>query len=64
MDSEFRYGDGKVLGTQPHPTHGSASSHYVLCLNLIKGPFNIVIYTYTHNSIHLAINMRLIIPKP
>jgi len=38
--SEFRYRDGKVLGTQPHPTHGSASIHCVSSLNLIKGTFN------------------------
>ena len=41
MGSEFIYEDGKVLGTQSHLTHGLASSHYVLCLNLIKGMFNI-----------------------
>ena len=55
---EFRYGDGKVLGTQPHPTHGSASTQCVLRLNLIKDIFNIVILnSHTHTSIHLAINM-------
>ena len=36
IGSEFRYRDGKVLGTQPHPTHGLISSHCVLRLNLIK----------------------------
>ena len=41
-------GDRKVLGTQPHPTRGSASSHCVLHLDLIKDSFNIFIYTYTH----------------
>ena len=40
---KFRYGDGKVLCTQPHPTRGSASTHCVLHLNLIKGIFNIII---------------------
>ena len=40
---EFSYGDGKVLSIQPHPTCGSASTSCVLCLNLIKGTFNIVI---------------------
>ena len=39
--SKFRYGDGKVLGIQPHSTRGSASIHCVLRLNLIKGVFNI-----------------------
>ena len=37
---ELRYGDRKVLGTQPHPTHRSASTHCVPSLNLIKGKFN------------------------
>jgi len=35
MGSEFRYGDGKVLDIQPHPTRELASSHCVLRLNLI-----------------------------
>ena len=38
---KFRYGDGKELGTQPHPTSGSAFTHCVLHFNLIKGTFNI-----------------------
>ena len=66
MGLEFKYGDGKVLGTQPHPTYGLASNHCVLRLNLIEGLFNIVIYTHTHThtSIHLVINMTSIIQKP
>ena len=63
IGSEFKYRDGKVLGTQPHPTRGLTSSHCVLCLNLIKVSINIVIYTHTHTSIHLAINMASILPK-
>ena len=39
---KFRYGDGKVLGIQPHPTHRSASTHCVPNLNLIKGKFNML----------------------
>ena len=39
---EFRYGDGKVLGTQPHLTCGSASTHCVPILDLIKGKFNML----------------------
>ena len=39
---EFRYKDGKVLGTQPHQTRGSISIHYVPSLNLIKGLFNML----------------------
>ena len=39
MGSEFRYGHGKVLGTQPHPTRGPASTHCVL--HLIKDMFSI-----------------------
>ena len=39
---------GKVLGTHDCPTLGSASTHCVLRLNLIKGMFNIVsILTHT-----------------
>ena len=34
--------DGKVLGTQPQPIRGLASTHYVPSLNLIKGIFNIL----------------------
>ena len=51
---EFRYGNRKVLGTQPHPTRGLASSHYILRLNLIKRIFNTAFYTQTHASIHLS----------
>ena len=36
---KFRYGKEKVLGTQPHLTHGSASTH---CVHLIKGKFNML----------------------
>ena len=39
---EFKYRDGKVLGTQPYPTSGSASTHCVLNLNLIKSNFNML----------------------
>ena len=52
MGSEFRYDFGKVLGTQNHPTYGSASTHCVLLLNLIKGIFNIAFYTHTHTHTH------------
>ena len=55
MCPNFRYGDGKVLGTQPHPTRGSASTHFVSNLNPIKGKLNIVILTHTHSSMHLNI---------
>ena len=37
---EFRYGDGKVFGTQPHSTSRSASTHCVPNHNLIKGSSN------------------------
>ena len=36
MYPDFRHGDRKVLGTQPHPTLRSASTYCFLCLNLIK----------------------------
>ena len=46
---KFRYGDKKVLDTQPYLTHESASTHCVLRLNLITGIFNIVILdSHTH----------------
>ena len=41
IGTEFRYNFGKVLDTQNHPTHGPTSIHCVLCLNPIKGTFNI-----------------------
>ena len=41
MGSELRYGFENVLGTQNCLTLRLASSHCVLCLNLIKGTFNI-----------------------
>ena len=58
MGSEFRYEDGKVFGTQPHLTCGSTSSYCVLHLNLIKGLFNIVIYTHTHTHQHTSSNQH------
>ena len=42
---EFKYGDGKVLSTQPHPTLPlivSTSTHCVPNLNLIKSKFNML----------------------
>ena len=51
--SEFRYGDEKVLGTQPHPTRGLASTHCVLFLNLIKGTFNIHHSSLTHTLAYI-----------
>ena len=45
---EFRYGDEKVLDTQPHLTCGLTSTHCVPCLNSIKDTLNIVILTSMH----------------
>ena len=46
---EFMYSFGKVLGTQNYPALGLISSHCILCLNPIKGTFNIVfILSHTH----------------
>ena len=42
MCLEFRYEDEKVLGTQSHPTHGSASTHCIPNINLIKDNFNML----------------------
>ena len=58
MGSEFRHGNEKVLGTQPHPTRGSTSSYCVLHLNLIKGMFNIVSYTHTHTHKYASNNQH------
>ena len=42
MCSEFRYGDGKVLGIQPHLTHRLASTHCIPSLSFVKGVFNML----------------------
>ena len=42
MYPEFRYWDGKMLGTQLHLTCGLASTHCVSNLNLIKNNFNML----------------------
>ena len=62
MSLELRYSLGKVLSTQNRPTRRLASSDCVLCLNTIKGTFNIA-SILTHASIHLTINMTSIIPN-
>ena len=46
MCPEFKYGDGKVLGTQPHSTHRSASTYCVPSPNLINGSSNMLFYTH------------------
>ena len=62
--SEFRYGDEKVLDTQPYLTRRSASTHCILHLNLIKGTFNIVILD-SHTHQHTSSNQHSIVdPKP
>ena len=49
MYLKFRYENRKVLVTQPHSTHGSASTHCFLYLNLIKGIFkNFILDSHTH----------------
>ena len=50
---EFRYGDGKMLGTQPHPTRGLTFTHCVLHLNLIKGTFKIYHSGLTHTLAYI-----------
>ena len=56
---------GKVLGTQDHLIHRSASTHCVLHLNLVKGTFNIAILdSHTHTNIHLANKHGIFIPNP
>ena len=40
--SEFRYGDGKALCTQLHPTRRLASTHCVPNPNPIKGSSNML----------------------
>ena len=52
MCPKFRYRDGKVLGTLPHPTHRLTSTHCVQILILSKGP--LICYSeLTHNNMHL-----------
>ena len=54
MGSEFRYGLRKVLGTQNHLTRELASTYCILCLNPIKGTFNIASkYTHTHTLAYI-----------
>jgi len=50
---EFRYEDGKLLGTQPHLTRRSASTHYVpnINLNLIKAYLTFIL-THIHTNMH------------
>ena len=61
---EFRCRDGKVLGTQPHLTHRSASTQCVLRLNLIKDILNIVILN-SHTHQHTSRNQHgIFIPNP
>ena len=71
MCPKFRYGDEKVLGTQPNPTRGLAFTHCILRLNLIKSIFNIVIldslslsHTHTHTRIHLSKQHGISFPNP
>ena len=50
MCLEFRYGDGKVLGTQPHPTRRLAFTHCVPYPNPIKESSNRLFYTHTYTK--------------
>ena len=59
QESEFRYWDGKVLGIQPHPICGSASSHCVSHPNSIKESSNLHLSTnlaFTYMVASLRIN--------
>ena len=56
---EFRYGDGKVLSTQPHLICGLASSHCVSHPNSIKESSNLHLPTdlaFTYMATSLRIN--------
>ena len=54
-----------MLGTQPHSTCRSTSTHCILRLNLVKGKFNIVILdSHTHTSIHLSKQNGISSPNP
>ena len=48
---EFRYKNRKMLGTQPHLTRRSTSTHYVSNPNLIKKSSNMFIL-YSHTVYH------------
>ena len=52
MGSKFRYGLGKVLGTQNRLTHESALIHCVLRLNLIKGIRYFILKTHSNTHTH------------
>ena len=58
---EFRYGDGKVLGTQ---CVGQLSLIVSYVLILLKAHSILLFSTHTHTSIHLAINMTFSSPNP
>ena len=53
---EFRHGDGKMLGTQPHPTRKSASTHYVpnpCPIKEFSNRLSKLSHTHTHTNMHL-----------
>lgn len=50
---KFRYGDRKMLDTQPYPTRESTSTFCVLRLNLIKETFNIYHSRLTHTLAYI-----------
>ena len=52
MCLEFKYGDEKVLGTQPYTTYGSAFTHCVSHPNSIEVSSNRFSYTHTHTHTH------------
>ena len=64
MCSEFRYGDGKVLGTQPHLTRGLVSTHCVSNPSPLKGSSNRLFQTHIHTNMHLNIQHGISSQKP
>ena len=58
---EFRYEDGKVLGTQLVDQLPLIVSYVLI---LVKAHSILLFQTHTHTSIHLAINMTFSSPNP
>ena len=53
---EFRYGEGKMLDTQPHPTCESTSTHYVLRFISLKTHSTFALQTLSHTHTHIHQN--------
>ena len=64
MCPKFRYEDGKVLDTQPHPICGSASTHCAQVLISLKVGLTCYSNSHTLQLASKANKHGIIIPKP